>query len=202
MYKVAANNINNIDKGMRRDHQSPLWQHHQVNCDLSETGQNDKFWSQFITKDDSCSQNNNFQAKLWLQFPQSFQKLRVFGSSSDLFNHNEISSDKVSSSVTSDAQFKIPYPPSHFSSYHVKKNLSQVKHLYKTIISDISEIRNCDESSAFISSDKSKSDIEIKSEIPKLQTGLLLDNYQEALENLNNLGKSNLIFSFSKKNVF
>ena len=197
MYEVAANNISDIG-----DHQSPLWQHHQVKCDLSETGQNDKFWSQFITKDDSCSQNNNFQAKLWLQFPQSFQKLRVFGSSSDLFNHNEISSDKVSSSVTSDAQFKIPYPPSHFSSYHVKKNLSQVKHLYKTIISDISEIRNCDESSAFISSDKSKSDIEIKSEIPKLQTGLLLDNYQEALENLNNLGKSNLIFSFSKKNVF
>ena len=197
MYKVAANNISDIG-----DHQSSLWQHHQVKCDLSETGQNDKFWSQFITKDDSCSQNNNFQAKLWLQFPQSFQKLRVFGSSSDLFNHNEISSDKVSSSVTSDVQFKIPYPPSHFSSYHVKKNLSQVKHLYKTIISDISEIRNCDESSAFISSDKSKSDIEIKSEIPKLQTGLLLDNYQEALENLNNLGKSSLIFRFLKKNVF
>ena len=80
--------------------------------------------------------------------------------------------------------------------------MSQVKHLYKTIISDISEIRNCDESSAFISSDKSKSDIEIKSEIPKLQTGLLLDNYQEALENLNNLGKSSLIFRFLKKNVF
>ena len=197
MYEVAANNISDIG-----DHQSPLWQHHLVKCDLSETGQNDKFWSQFITKDDSCSQNNNFQTKLWLQFPQSFQKLRVFGSSSDLFDHNEISSDKVSSSNTSDVQFKIPYPPSHFSSYHVKKNLSQVKHLYKTIISDISEIRNCDESSAFISSDKSKSDIEIKSEIPKLQTGLLLDNYQEALENLNNLGKSNLIFSFSKKNVF
>ena len=193
MYKIAAN-FSDIDKDMMRDCHGPIWHHHQMKCDLSEIGQKDKLWSQLVTKDEALCTQNKYSSKLWFQFPQ-FQKLRVF-TTSDLLNHNsEISSDKVTSSVSSnDAQFKIPYPPSHISSYHVKKNLSQVKHLYKTIISDISEIRKCEEeNTVFINSDKSKSDIEIKPEIPELQTGLL-DNYQEALENLNNLGKSTLIF--------
>ena len=110
MYKIAAN-FSDIDKDLMRDCHGPIWHHHQMKCDLSEIGQKDKLWSQVVTKDEALCSQNKYSSKLWFQFPQ-FQKLRVF-TSSDLLNHNsEISSDKVTSSVSShDTQFKIPYPP-------------------------------------------------------------------------------------------
>ena len=109
---------------------------------LSEASARDNVWTP--------EKHLNFS---WFKCPESLHRLREYCDTSlkKKVNHNvEVSSDQVSSSSVPEHQhqhrdshnFKVPFPPSHLSSYHAQKFLPRIKHLYAEKFSKLSD--DCD----------------------------------------------------------